>query len=78
MFLHDHRAPSDNNLRERKARNFKRKQKQVISFRSFECLGYVGDGMTVMATLESQEKNLYEGVAEIFRREREKPPISEK
>jgi hypothetical protein len=66
LFLHDKRVPADNNLSERLLRNYKRKQKQVMTFRSFENLIYTCSCMSVLASISSQNKNLYKKVTSIF------------
>jgi hypothetical protein len=66
LFLHDRRVPTDNNLCERLLRIFKRKQKQVMAFRSFESLDFLCQSMSVLASLSSQNQNLYKSVAAIF------------
>jgi hypothetical protein len=66
LFLHDKRVPADNNLSERLLRIFKRKLKQVMTFRSFDSLEYLCHSMTVMALLRDQNDNFYESVAEVF------------
>jgi hypothetical protein len=66
LFLHDKRVPSDNNLSERLLRVYKRKQKQVMTFRSFESLEYLCLCMGVLASLSSQDQNLYKNVSAIF------------
>lgn len=66
LFLHDRRVPPDNNLSERLLRNFKRKQKQMMTFRSFESLDYLCRCMGVLASLSSQNQNLYKSVASLF------------
>jgi hypothetical protein len=66
LFLHDKRVPSDNNLAERLLRIYKRKQKQVMTFRSFESLENLCRCMGVLASLSSQNQNLYKNVTAIF------------
>jgi hypothetical protein len=66
LFLHDKRVPSDNNLSERLLRIFKQKQKQVMTLRSFESLDYLCRSMGVLASLTSQNQNLYKNVSAIF------------
>ena len=61
-----HRVPTTNNLSERLLRLFKRKFKQVMTFRSFENLGYICDGVGVIAVLRMQGRNLFSSVSEIF------------
>jgi hypothetical protein len=68
LFLHDKRVPADNNLAERLLRIFKRKQKQAISFRSFDNLGYLCDSLGVIASLPAQDNGLLSGAAAIFNR----------
>jgi hypothetical protein len=67
-FLHDKRVPADNNRSERLLRIFKRKQKQAISFRSFESLGYLCDSLGTIASLPAQGNGLLSGAAAIFDR----------
>ena len=68
-FLHDLQVPTNNNLSERKLRNFKRKQKQMISFRSDASLAYTCDGMRTIDRIRSDpEKNLFQEVTKIFER----------
>jgi hypothetical protein len=66
LFLHDKRVPADNNRAERLARIFKRKQKQAISFRSFEGLGYLCDSLGGIASLLAQGNGLLSGAAAAF------------
>jgi hypothetical protein len=66
LFLYDKRVPATNNLSERLLRIFKRKQKQVMTFRSFEGISHFCDGMSVIESMRSREQNLYEGVSSFF------------
>lgn len=66
LFLHDRSVSPTNNLSERLLRIFKRKQHQVMSFRSFEGLGFVCDALGVIADIRNQGKNLYDSLADIF------------
>ena len=66
LFLHDFRVPSNNNLSERKLRVFKRKQKQVMGFRSFESLSHLCSSMSMIDLLRSREHNLLKSVALVF------------
>lgn len=66
LFLHNKNVPADNNLAERLLRIFKRKQRQVMSFRSFQSLEYLCQSLTVLANLRSGESNLYESASRIF------------
>ena len=66
LFLHDKNVPSDNNLAERLLRVFKRKQRQVMSFRSFSTLNYLCKSLTILAQIRSRKVNVYKSVADIF------------
>jgi hypothetical protein len=68
LFLHDRKVPADNNRAERLLRIFKRKQKQAISFRSFESLGYLCDSMGAIASLLAQGNGLLSDTAAVFNR----------
>ncbi|MCC7573531.1 MAG: transposase [Candidatus Methanofastidiosum sp.] len=66
LFLHDVRVPANNNLCERKGRNFKRKQRQVMAFRSFDSLVYLCNSMSIVDLLSAKEDNLFKSVATIL------------
>lgn len=66
LFLHDKRVPANNNLSERKARNYKRKQKQVMGFRSFDSLSCLCNSMSMMDWLCNKKDNLFKSVSAIF------------
>lgn len=66
LFLHDKSVPPDNNLCERLLRIFKRKLKQVMTFRSFDSLDYLCQSLTVFALLRSHNINFYKSVADVF------------
>lgn len=66
LFLHDKNVPADNNLAERLLRIFKRKQRQVMAFRSFKSLEYLCQSLTMLAYLRNDEANLYESASRIF------------
>ena len=66
LFLHDKNVPADNNLAERLLRIFKRKQRQVMSFRSFYNLNYLCQSLTVLARLSYDRANLFESTSRIF------------
>ena len=66
LFLHDKNVPADNSLAERLLRIFKRKQHQVMSFRSFKSLEYLCQSLTMLAHLSKDEANLYESASHIF------------
>ena len=67
LFLHNKNVPTNNNLSERLLRVFKRKQKQVMAFRSFDNLHYLCISMGMINLLYTQEKNLYTNIASIFK-----------
>ena len=54
LFLHDIRVPPTNNYSERLLRVFKRKQSQVMTFRSLESLEYLCQSMGLVASLLEQ------------------------
>lgn len=66
LFLYDKNVPTNNNLSERLLRVFKRKQKQVMAFRSFDSLHYLCNSMGMINLLRSQEKNIYTSISSIF------------
>jgi len=66
LFLHDHMVTHSNSLSERLLRIYKRKQHQVMSFRSFGGLEGLCNALGTIATLRTQGKNLYESVAAVF------------
>jgi len=72
LFLHDWRVPHTNNLSERLLRIFKRKQQQMMTFRSFENLEHFCNALGPIEMMRSAGKNLYEGAAEIFERSAKK------
>jgi len=72
LFLHDWRIPYTNNLAERLLRIFKRKQHQVMAFRSFGGLESLCDCLGAIASLRDQGNNLYESITEIFNTPKEK------
>jgi len=66
LFLHDKNVPTDNNLAERLLRIFKRKQRQVMTFRSFNTLDYLCQSLTMLSQLRIRDVNIYKSVSEIF------------
>jgi nitroimidazol reductase NimA-like FMN-containing flavoprotein (pyridoxamine 5'-phosphate oxidase superfamily) len=66
LFLHDKNVPENNNLAERLLRVFKRKQRQVMSFRSFNTLDYLCKSLTMFAQMRSRKVNVYKSVSDIF------------
>ena len=72
LFLYDRRVPYSNSLSERLLRKLKRKQHQVMTFRSFSGLSYLCDSLGVIETLRSREENLYRNTSDIFNRQYER------
>ena len=69
LFLHDKNLPANNNVSERCLRSYKRKQKQVITLRSFTSLEDICQNMGTLRMLrDSEEENLFSSVAGIFSR----------
>ena len=60
--------PSTNNLSERLLRGYKRKQKQVMTFRSDESLQHLCDWLGMLTTLRHEDANMYQIVTDIFNR----------
>lgn len=69
LFLHDKRVPHNNNLAERLLRVYKRKQSQMMTFRSDGGLDYLCQALGTVASLRAQKENLFESVAGIFDRQ---------
>ena len=66
LFLHDRRVPDINNETERLLRNYKRKQKQAVTFRSFENIDYLCQCMSMLVMMRKEENNLFDRVSQIF------------
>ena len=66
LFLHDKRVPANNSLCERLARVFQRKQKQAITLRSHENLGYICNGLSIVYLLRAKEKSVYDEISRIY------------
>lgn len=66
LFLHDYRIPTSNNLSERLLRIFKRKQKQAMTFRSFESLSYLCDSIGLIESFRAEGQNLYKIISAVF------------
>jgi hypothetical protein len=66
LFLHDRRIPYSNSRAERLLRIFKRKQRQVMTFRSWDGLDYLCKSLGTIASLRAEDKNLYASVAMLF------------
>ena len=73
LFLYDKNIEPTNNLSERLLRNFKRKQQQVMSFRSFDGLDFLCQSLGIIASIVNHGKNLYESLSTIFSHGIEQP-----
>jgi hypothetical protein len=66
LFLHDRRVPYSNSVCERLLRIYKRKQHQVMAFRSFSGLDELCNVLGIIATIRARGKILFECVSAIF------------
>lgn len=66
LFLYDPTIPPTNNAAENAARKYKRKNAQVMCFRSDKGRDYFCDGLSVMESMKAKGEKLYEGVTERF------------
>ncbi len=67
LFLHDSRVPATNNEAERLLRNYKRKQAQAVTFRSFENIDYLCQCMSMLVLMRLEEPaNIFDRVSMIF------------
>lgn len=67
LFLHDMRVPATNNLSERSLRKYKRKQAQVMAFRSLDSVAYFCQGLGALVMMREQDDvNVFDSVAQIF------------
>ena len=67
LFLHDIRVPATNNEAERLLRNYKRKQAQAVTFRSFESIDYLCQCMSMLVLIRLEEPaNIFDRVSRIF------------
>ena len=67
LFLHDLRVPATNNEAERLLRNYKRKQAQTVTFRSFESIDYLCQCMSMLVLMRLEEpENIFDRVSRIF------------
>ena len=71
LFLHDIRVPHNNNVAERLLRAYKRKQHQVMSFRSDESIDYLCQSMSMLLSMrQKSESSIYDSVSKIFDRQK--------
>ena len=67
LLLHDLRVPATNNEAERLLRNYKRKQAQAVTFRSFESIDYLCQCMSMLVLMRLEEpENIFDRVSRIF------------
>ena len=67
LFLHDFRVPTTNNEAERLLRNYKRKQAQAVTFRSFDSIDYLCQCMSMLVLMRLEEPgNIFDRVSKIF------------
>ena len=66
LFLHNPLVPTTNNISERLLRGFKRKQKQVMSFRSDDGIVYFCDGLSMLNSLRTNRDNMFEDLKSLF------------
>lgn len=66
LFLYDSRVPANNNLCEHLLHQFKRKLRQVMTFRSYERLEYFCTSLGLLGMLRKRGDNLFESVAKMF------------
>lgn len=67
LFLHDPRVPATNNEAERLLRNYKRKQAQAVTFRSFESIDYLCQCISMLVLMRREEPtNIFDRVSRIF------------
>lgn len=66
LFMHNLMVPTNNNEAERDLRNYKRKQKQAVTFRSSENHDYLCKGMSMLVMMRKKETNLFNRVSRIL------------
>ena len=66
LFLHDMRVPHNNNASERSLRAYKRKQKQAVSFRSFDTIDQICQCMSMLVLMRKKGDNLFDRASRIF------------
>lgn len=70
LFLRDPQIPPTNNKAERFARKYKRKDHQVMAFRSQKGSYLFCNGLTIMESARTKGENLFEGLTERFNQEK--------
>ena len=66
LFLRNPSVPPTNNLAERSGRRYKRKNAQVMSFRSMKGAEYFCDGLSIRESIKSKEENLFNELTDRF------------
>ena len=66
LFLHNPLVPTTNNISKRLLRGFKRKQKQVMSFRSNDGIVHFCDSFSVLNSLRAKNVNMFEKLKSLF------------
>ena len=67
LFLHNHEVPPTNNEAERLLRNYKRKQQQAVTFRSFDTIEAICQCMSMLIELRQKEcSNVFNKVSQIL------------
>ncbi|MDC7288860.1 transposase [Blautia schinkii] len=67
LFLHDSRVPATNNEAERLLRNYKRKQAQAVTFRSFESIEHLCKCMSMLVLMRLEDPaDIFDRVSRIF------------
>ena len=74
LFLYDMNVPPTNNFAERLARVYKRKQKQIMAWRSYENFEYACNNLGTLHSLRLNSDNLFRDIASIFERPRPRKP----
>ena len=72
LFLHNPLVPTTNNISERLLRGFKRKQKQVMSFRSDDGIVYFCDSLSILNSIRAKSDNMFENLKSLFE---SSPPV---
>ena len=71
LFLKDKSVPPTNNIAERYARVYKRKNIQAMCFRSKSGVEYFCNGLSVVQTIKNRGENIFNAVTERFNRHAE-------
>ena len=66
LFLRNPAVPPTNNMAERSGRRYKRKNAQVMSFRSAKGAEYFCNGLSIRESIKAKEENLFNGLTDRF------------